>query len=175
MNKIGPANPDAVAQLCPACGMCCNGVLFGDVELQPRDDAKRLAALGMELFRKGRKQCFNQPCACFDGKWCRIYEDRPNRCRAFECRLLQRVQAAKATSAAALKAIAEARGCADRVRDLVRQLGQNDERMPLNRRYSAIMAQPLDLASDDDETAERRSGLMLAVHRLTRILERDFL
>ena len=78
------------------------------------------------------------------------------------------------TSGAALKSIAEARGWVDRVRELVRQLGQNDERMPLNRRYSALMAQPLDLASDD-ETAERRSELMLAVHKLTQILEREFL
>jgi len=175
VNHSNPDQGDAVAQLCPACGMCCNGVLFGDVELQPRDDAQRLTALGMELFPKGRKQCFNQPCACFDRKWCRIYADRPNRCRAFECRLLQRVQAGKTTSDAALKAIGEARGCADRVRDLVRQLGHTDERMPLNRRYSAIMSQPLDLASDDDETAECRSELMLAVHKLTQILERDFL
>jgi Fe-S-cluster containining protein len=164
----------AVAQLCLACGMCCNGVLFGDVELQARDDTRQLAALGMELFRKGRKQCFNQPCACFDGKLCCIYEDRPNRCRTFECRLLQRVQSGKVTNDAALKSMAEARRCADHVRDLVRQLGQTDERAPLNRRYSAIMAQPIDLASDD-ETAERRSELMLAVHRLTQILEREFL
>ena len=155
--------------------MCCNGVLFGDVELQARDDVRQLAALGLELFRKGRKQCFNQPCSCFDGKWCGIYGDRPKRCRSFECRLLQRVQSGKITSDAALKAIAEARGCVDRVRALVRCLGQNDERMPLNRRYSAIMAQPLDLARDDDETAGRRSELMLAVHKLTRILDRDFL
>jgi Fe-S-cluster containining protein len=155
--------------------MCCNGVLFGNVELQPRDDAQRLAALGMDLFRKGRKQCFNQPCACFDGKWCGIYADRPNRCRSFECRLLQRVQVGKTTSDAALKTIAEARRCADRVRDLVRQLGHTDERMPLNRRYSAIMSQPLDLASDDEETTERRSELMLAVHELTQILGQDFL
>jgi Fe-S-cluster containining protein len=155
--------------------MCCNGVLFGDVELQARDNARELAALGMELFRKGRKQCFNQPCTCFDGKWCRIYAERPHRCRTFECRLLQRMQAGKTTSDAALKAIAEARRCADRVRVLVRQLGQDDERIPLNRRYSAIMSQPLDLSCDDDEAAERRSELMLAVHKLTQILERDFL
>jgi len=154
--------------------MCCNGVLFGDVELQARDDARKLAGLGLELFPKGRKQCFNQPCACFDGKWCRIYGDRPNRCRSFECRLLKRVQTGKATSAAALKAIAEARACADRVRELVRQLGHHDERMPLNRRYAAIMSQPLDLAGDE-ETAERRSELMLAVHKLTQILGQDFL
>jgi Fe-S-cluster containining protein len=170
-----PAQRDAVAQLCPACGMCCNGVLFGDVELQARDDARRLATLGMELFPKGRRQCFNQPCACFDGKWCRIYAERPNRCRTFECRLLQRVQAGKITSDAALRAIAEARRCAGRVLDLVRQLGHADEQTPLNRRYAAIMSEPLDLASDDDETAERRSELMLAVHKLTRILEREFL
>lgn len=69
----------------------------------------------------------------------------------------------------------EARACAERVCEPVRQLGQNDERLPLNCRYSAIMSQPLDLASDDDETAERRSELMLAVHKLTQILERDFL
>ena len=155
--------------------MCCNGALFGDVELQLPDDARQLAALGLELFRKGQKQCFNQPCACFDGKWCGIYADRPNRCRSFECRLLQRLQSGKITSTAALKIIAEARRCADRVRNLVQQLGQNDERMPLNRRYSAVMSQPLDLASEDDATAERRGELMLAVHKLTRILEREFL
>jgi len=174
MNQPNPDQRDAVAQLCPACGMCCNGVLFGDVELQARDDAGKLTALGMELFRKGRKRCFNQPCACFDGKLCRIYADRPVRCHTFECRLLQQVQTGKVTSAAALKFIAEARGCADRVRDLVRQLGQTDERTPLNRRYTAIMAQPIDLAGDD-ETVGRRSELMLAVHGLTQVLERDFL
>lgn len=165
---------EAVEQLCPACGMCCNGVLFGDVELQPQDDAKRLATLGMELFRKGQKRCFNQPCACFDGKWCRIYENRPNRCCTFECRLLQRVQSGKVTSAAALKTIAEARRCADGVRELVRQLGQADERMPLSRRYAQIIAAPIDLTADEGKV-EERSELMLAVHKLTKILERDFL
>ena len=117
---------------------------------------------------------FNQPCACFGGKWCRIYEDRPNRCHTFECRLLQRVHSRKMTSDAALRTIVEARRCADHVRELVRQLGQTDERVPLNHRYSAIIAQPIDLSADE-ETAERRSELMLAVHKLVKILERDFL
>ena len=58
---------------------------------------------------------------------------------------------------------------------LVRQLGHTDERMPLNRRYSAIMSQPLDLASGDDEAANCRSELMLAVHKLTQILQQEFL
>lgn len=181
--KTSPAPPkhadetgdgDWAIKLCPSCGLCCNGVLFGDVELLRRDDPKRLAALGMTLLRKGRKQCFTQPCACFDGQWCRIYQERPQRCRAFECRLLRRAQESQVTSEAALKTIGEARRCADRVRELVRLLGQRDEWMPLNRRYAAVVAQPLDLVSGE-ETASQRGELMLAVHHLTQILERDFL
>ena len=85
--------PDAaIAKLCPACGLCCNGVLFGDVELQRGDDAKRLTKLGVELFRKGRKAAFTQPCDCLVKGLCRIYANRPKRCAAFDCGLLKRVQ-----------------------------------------------------------------------------------
>ncbi len=31
--------------LCPDCGLCCNGVLFADVELRAGDDAGRLKQL----------------------------------------------------------------------------------------------------------------------------------
>lgn len=165
---------DAVSQLCPACGMCCNGVLFGDVELQRGDNAKRLATLGMDLFRKGRKQCFNQPCACFDGKWCRIYDDRPSRCRAFECRLVQRVDAGRLSVAEALKSIKAARREVEAVRKLVRELGQTDERMPLNRRYAAVLAEPIDMGGDR-RVVKRRSRLLEAVGTLVGLLERDFL
>ena len=65
MNKKSPA--DFVSQLCPKCGLCCNGVLFADVELRKGDDAQRLAELGLSLEKKGRQQAFAQPCACFDG------------------------------------------------------------------------------------------------------------
>ena len=174
MNSLQSKQRNAVATLCPSCGLCCNGVLFGDVELQRGDDAENLAELGMNLQKKkSGKICFNQPCPCFDGKYCSTYADRPKRCRTFECRLLERAQSGKVTVSSALKAITEARRCADDVRKLVRELGQNDERMPLNRRYSEVMSQPIELA--DEEKSERRGDLMLAVHKLTKILERDFL
>lgn len=149
-------------------------MLFGDVEFQKGDNPKRLAELGMDLFRKGWKRCFNQPCACFDGKWCQIYDDRPKRCRSFECELLKQAQAGTITVVAALKCIAEARRHADAVRHLVRKLGHTDENVPLNRRYAAIAAEPIDLATDDDRIIERHSELMLAVGKLVKILERDF-
>ncbi len=174
MTSKTAAGGDFVAQLCPACGLCCNGVLFGDVELQRNDDAESLAAFGLSLFRKGRKHCFNQPCACFDGKWCGIYADRPIRCRTFACKLLKQAQAGGIEASSALRKIADARRAAEKVRRLVRALGHTDEAMPLNRRYAAIAAEPIDLGADD-QRVERLSELMLAVDQLVKILERDFL
>jgi Fe-S-cluster containining protein len=164
----------AVAALCPACGFCCNGVLFADVELQRGDAPARLRALGVKRFAKGGKRRFGQPCACFDGEFCRIYAERPERCRTFECRLLKRVMTGELSSVTALKSIAAATLAVEAVRRLVRELAETDETLPLSRRYARIMAQPIDFAGDK-AVIKRRSELMLAVDRLAKILERDFL
>jgi len=174
MTKHTKPAVDAVAELCPQCGLCCNGVLFGDVELQRGDDAAKLAAAGLKIFSKGRKRAFNQPCACFDGALCRIYADRPQRCRTFECRQVQQLNAGTATSAVALRRIRAARRRADEVLRLVRALGNTDESVPLNRRYAAVMAQPMDFAAGE-AAVELRGELMLAVGRLVEMLEQDFL
>jgi Fe-S-cluster containining protein len=172
MNTNEPT--DAVSQLCPNCGLCCNGVLFADVELRKGDDAKRLAELGLSLVKKGRKPAFTQPCVCFDGELCRIYTRRPKRCRTFECGLLKRVQAGEMGADAALKTIAEAQRLAEKVRGQLRRLGQSDEQLALNRRYAQVMREPIDLSSPED-AAELRGELMLAVNDLMQMLRRDFL
>ncbi len=106
----GKKTTDAVSQLCPNCGLCCDSALFADVELRAGDDAKRLATLGLTLHQKSKtKLAFAQPCACFDGKLCKIYGDRPKRCRLFECGLLKKVDAGEITAGAALKKISEAK------------------------------------------------------------------
>src|ERR1044072_8585151 len=91
---------DLVNTLCRACALCCNGVLFADVRLQAGDDVARLTELGVPLKRRGAVARFSQPCACLDGKLCRIYADRPARCRTFECRLLKRALAGDVTERA---------------------------------------------------------------------------
>jgi hypothetical protein len=164
----------AIGQLCPQCGLCCNGVLFGDVELQRGDDAKLLGKLGVEFFRKGRKTAFSQPCDCLVNGLCRIYTDRPKRCATFDCGLLKRVEGGKTSPATALKKIAEAKRRADAVLKLVRQLGNTDESLPLNQRYSAVIAEPIDMSADEADI-ERRGELMMAVSRLVETLEEDFL
>ena len=163
-----------VARLCPTCALCCNGVLFADVRLQAGDNPQQLEKLGLPLRRRGEVTRFTQPCACLDDKSCRIYADRPARCRSFECRLLQRAEAEEISEAVALKTIREARRRAENVRRLLRELGDTNETVPLSRRYQCMMRQPIDLAAGD-YLCDLRGELMLAVGELVGGLERDFL
>ena len=148
-------------------------MLFADVELRRTDQPERLTMLGLKLIPKGRKLAFGQPCSCFDGQWCRIYPDRPVRCRTFECRVLKRVQEGELTTASALKMIEQVRKQARMARDLMRRLGHTEERVALSRRFAQIMARPIELA--EDEMVETRANLMLAVDQLMKCLYRDFL
>ena len=165
---------NGVEQLCPHCGLCCNGVLFADVELQKDDDAGRLIGLGLPLKKKGAKRVFVQPCACFDGKLCKIYGDRPARCKTFECGLLKRVQDGDMEVKAALKRIDETLRLVEKVRRLLRASGQNDEHLALTHRYKQVMAAPIDLGGDA-AAAGARGKLMLAVNDLMQVVQRDFL
>jgi Fe-S-cluster containining protein len=165
---------DGISRLCPNCGLCCNGVLFADVELQKGDNAERLIDLGMSLKKKGMKRVFAQPCRCFDGKLCNIYDDRPKRCATFECGLLKRVESGAMLAPAALKRIADAKKLVENVRQLLRRLGDHDEQLALTKRYGKMMAKPIDL-SGDEAIAESRGELMLAVNDLMHVLQRDFL
>ena len=163
-----------IEQLCPNCGLCCDSTLFADVELRAGDDAARLKKLGLTLTKKGKnKTAFAQPCACFDGKLCTIYADRPKRCGLFECGLLKRVEAEEMTANVALKKISAAKKRAGEVRSLLRSLGQTDERMALTHRYTDVMSRPMDFSIEGE--AERRGELMMAVNDLMQLLQRDFL
>jgi Fe-S-cluster containining protein len=165
---------NGIDQLCPNCGLCCDSTLFADVELRRSDDPERLQQLGFTLFKKSRlKTAFAQPCVCFDGKLCRIYAERPKRCRLFECGLLKRLQAGEMTAETALKKIGEAKRQAEEVRELLRSLGQTDEGMSLANRYKEAMSAPMDMTKDEE--TERRGELMMAVGDLMQRLEKDFL
>lgn len=165
---------NSVANLCPQCALCCNGVLFADVRLQKGDKAKRLTALGVPLKKRGPITRFIQPCSCLEGKLCRIYADRPARCRTFECRLLQGTQSGEVTERAALKTIQATRRRAEKVRRILRALGDTDEAAPLSRRYQRMMGEPVDLSAGKRLT-DLRGELMMAVGELVGALERDFL
>ncbi len=164
---------NTVDQLCPNCGLCCDGTLFADVELRAGDDAKRLARLGLSLKKKGRvKIAFAQPCACFDGKLCKIYNERPKRCRLFECGLLKKVSAGEMTARAALKKISRAKELRGKVSELLQSFDTDDESAALSERYATAMNAPVDLAGGNTD----RHGELMRVYRdLMETLQRDFL
>jgi hypothetical protein len=166
---------NAIDRLCPSCGLCCDGSLFADVELQLGDDSGQLTQLGLAFAKKGRRKlAFVQPCACFDGKHCKVYADRPRQCRLFECGVLKKTGAGNMSVESALKMISEAKTLADRVRAHLRAFGQRPDEEPMARCYSEAMSAPIDLSRDDD-VGERYGQLMQAFGDLMELLEREFL
>jgi len=172
-----PTNRSLGEQLCLHCGLCCNGVLFKDVELQAGDDSLQLASAGLPVRparSAGARQKFSQPCAalCADNR-CRIYSDRPERCREFECVQLKSVQAGEIDPATALRTIERARQGADRVRSLLRRLGDANEDVALSVRFNRLKRR-LERDCRNDETAENFAHLTLAVHELSLLLSTKF-
>jgi len=165
--------PSAASRLCAACGMCCNGVMFYIVRLQPADSPKELAALGLKLKRKKGENYIQQPCPAFRGSHCSIYAARPERCRVFACRQLQGIAEGKITETMALERIQEAQRRVAEVEELLEKAGRTDARRALFKRYEKIMAVPVDVASDP-EMVEVRDQLTRAMHGLDVFLDEEF-
>lgn len=173
-NQQDSAQRNWTSRLCPECGLCCNGVLFADVRLVQGDDALALEKSGLKLERSRGHIRFQQPCSCFDGRLCTAYEQRPARCRSFDCQTLKQAKNGEIAVAEALSRIRTARREADMVMVLLRAAGQTSEALPLTERYQAVMKQPIDLSAGQEET-ESRGELMLAMSRLMKRLHQEFL
>lgn len=163
--------------LCLECGLCCNGVIFANGQLQPEDDAAHLHSLGLRLSgnqnSKIKIQKFAQPCACFDGRHCNIYSERPKYCREFECLLLKSVKVGRTDRPAALRVIRRARKRVEKVKRLLRDLGNAEEDLALNKRFQKVKRQ-METSSLNDKTAEKFGELTLAVHDLNLLLSDAF-
>lgn len=162
---------DSAERLCAACGMCCNGVLFHGMAVQPEDQLRALLAKGIKTRRRDGELQFLQPCPAHVGNCCRIYKDRPQRCRAFDCRQLLAVSAGEITEAHAMIKIEEARKRSDRVQDLLAQLGDERAHRPLATRCAGVFTPPLD-PSPEAETL--REKLQEAMSDLQKMLAKDF-
>jgi uncharacterized protein len=161
--------------VCLPCGLCCNGVIFADLKLQPQDEPDRLEALGLPLKRRVTPNPIRvcQPCAAFEGGRCRIYADRPKYCREFECLLLKSLQSGRTDRAAALRLIRAAHQRADKVRRLLEALGDADTATALATRFRRTRRR-VEQAELDEATAETYAQLTLAVHELNLLLSSAF-
>jgi len=163
----------AAARLCGTCGMCCDGVLFHSVELQSADSPRKLASLGMKLRRKKGVEFFLQPCSMHrkeNGQCsCKIYEDRPVRCRAFNCRQLQAVEADMKSEADALEMIHRAKAGVARVNGLISQIAETNP----NRSLAHRVANALTLSKGEERTSVQ-DELDSAMKGLEELLQKEF-
>jgi hypothetical protein len=150
-----------LATLCGSCGLCCDGSLFGRVDLEP-DEVEPARKHRLRVLQGGK--AFEQPCAALASsgtgggpRRCTIYDERPLACRRFVCRLYDRH---------------------------LREGGPIEERLAVVRRVRLLVAslEASGLAPTDFESAQasaqpldpRAALAMQAYRELTRSLEEDF-
>lgn len=145
--------------------------MFHRVRLQAADSPNELAALGLKLKHKRGQHYLLQPCPAFRETHCSIYASRPERCRLFECRQLQRVNAGDTTETMALAKIQEVKRRVGEMNDFVRQIGGvTDEKKPLTKRCDKVLTEPL----DNDEARELKQRLTLSMAELDKMLDEEF-
>lgn len=161
------------ARLCASCGMCCNGVLFHAVNLQRGDSPRALVSLGMKLRSKKGIEFFLQPCSMhseLDGACsCVIYDQRPMRCRNFNCKQLERVASDTITEEEASEKIHAVRTRVAEINQLIAQFGESN----LNRSLAQRVAHALTLQKGEERTTlhDRLEGAMIELETL---LENEF-
>jgi Fe-S-cluster containining protein len=162
--------------LCTTCGLCCDGSLFADVELAGGDEASSLEVLGLEVEESDGESrgLLLQPCRAIEGTRCSIYPHRPNCCRTFECRLLQRAKRGQVSVAAAREKIADAQSQIAHILRLIVALGPGDQRLPLKERAAEALARSQE-ADPSPEARRSRDELEAAMDALERHLEQHFL
>lgn len=79
---------DQLGTLCLACGMCCDGSLFGRVPLE-QDEVAAARKNRLRVLPAGA--AFEQPCSALGAsRACAVYAERPRACRAFVCLTYER-------------------------------------------------------------------------------------
>ncbi len=77
--------------LCRACGICCDGVLFTYVELS-EEEAEALKDRGLGIYRDDKNRpVFDLRCNRFGEQGCTLYGDRPKTCKSYHCDLTRAV------------------------------------------------------------------------------------
>jgi Fe-S-cluster containining protein len=165
--------PSLTDTLCTQCGLCCDGSLFADVELAGQREATRLEIMGLEIEDDGgHGGLLLLPCAALQGRKCSIYAHRPQCCRTFECGLLQNVRRGAVTVERAEEHIAEALDRIRQVKELMLQLGQRDERLPLKERCAEALIRDVPA---NPEVNRKRAELEVAMSAVEKLIRKRFL
>jgi Fe-S-cluster containining protein len=146
--------------------MCCDGTLFHSVVLQPTDSPRTLSSLGLTLKRKPGVTTFRQPCSAHQNHQCTIYENRPSRCRLFNCQQLLRVASGEITQSVAQETISSTRKRINHVVERIERLTETNPNQGLAQRFSVALA--------NTAPSSERADLEAAMCELQAILEKEF-
>ncbi|MDX2010408.1 MAG: YkgJ family cysteine cluster protein [Myxococcaceae bacterium] len=143
--------------LCLSCGLCCDGTMFREVPVT----AAEAKALGRRALFNRTKTRMKQPCRALTDRCCQVYEDRPAKCREFNCLVLQGLLRGEVSEAEARQSIDDVLGRRARVAELMEL---PDDPVTAVERARALVAKgkaPLAL-QDAAERLERALLLMKA-------------
>lgn len=108
------------SRLCLACGMCCDGTVYGVARLDREEIPKAVARGFRPCTAPNGSDAFDFPCSHLDGKACTIYDQwRPQVCGDYFCALQDRVKANEMTEAQALETIAATLKSRDQLREVL--------------------------------------------------------
>jgi Fe-S-cluster containining protein len=153
-------------------------VIFADVRMSEAQTVERLKKLGVPPSPCGRSGArkaefkFSQPCAAFDGQ-CRVYEDRPRYCREFECAILKGIKTGVLGRDKAEKLIATAHKRAEKMRRLLRELGEKTETLPLSKRFQRVQRR-MEKGPITEAMADTFGDLTMAVQDLNVCISGSF-
>jgi uncharacterized protein len=162
---------DLIDELCTACGLCCNGVLFTDTRCTDDDEAARVENFGIQLLPGEEAPRFRQPCSQLSSTRCLIYQDRPLQCQTFECELLRRTRSEERDIAGARRIVEQTQVRVGEIRTLLARLGDTDDSRPLAHRFESVREQATDKTEDWWDDYAR---LTLAVGVLQKVLKSEF-
>jgi hypothetical protein len=122
--------------------------------------------LGLTLKRKLGVTTFRQPCSAHQNNQCTIYENRPQRCRLFNCQQLLRVASGEISQSAAQETIASTREKRNQVIEKIERLTETNPNQGLTQRFSVVIA--------NTAPSPERTELEAGMSELQAILEKEF-
>lgn len=171
MDEVDESLKAAASRVCADCGLCCNGALFFSARLQPEDPARRLASLGLKIKQRADGPHLLQPCTAHQGNCCSVYEQRPARCRAFNCRQITALLEGRLSENEAAEMVALARRQLDKLDQLLAKAGETRRHKALSTRCDSVFIPPLNPAP---EAATLREEITSARRELEQIFASHF-
>jgi len=127
VTKVEYSQGSEAAELCKACGLCCNGHLFSWTRARA-NELKPFEKLGFDIIQvNSRQHGFVQPCPMWNGI-CQIYnsEQYPHACESYNCKLLRELLDESITLSTALRVVRQTKAKIQSVDDLLPSVNEQN-------------------------------------------------